>query len=173
MRHTFLVTILLITSLALGACASMPAELAAGGPYLQIAPAQAQGGEYEQQRVRWGGSLIQTLPQGQRTCFEVAGLSLDKWGEPLESDISTGRFTACAEGFYEPAIYSPGRHVTFTGRIQGRATQQISERRFEFPKLEADRVYLWPKRSEMIYVPYSTYWHPYGDPYYWNYPRWP
>jgi outer membrane lipoprotein len=159
-----------MASLALGACETMPPELAAGGPYLDISPAQARSSDYEQQRVRWGGAIIQTLPQGQRTCFEMAGLALDSVGEPLASDVSTGRFTACADGFYEPAIYSTGRHLTFTGRIQGRARHTIGNHTFEFPKLEAGRVYLWPKRSEVIYVPYSAHWYPYDD-FYWGYPH--
>lgn len=170
MRHTLFSTLLLVASLALSGCAVMPAELAAGGPYLAIWPAQARGGEYEQRRVRWGGAIIQTLPQGQRTCFEMIGLALNSLGEPLDSDATTGRFMACADGFFDPAIYSTGRFVTFTGRVKGSAPHTIANETFEFSKLEAGQVYLWPKRSEVIYVPYPTYGYPYYD-YYGRHPH--
>lgn len=158
MRHTLPNIILLMGTLTLSACATtMPPELTVGGPYADIKPAQALSGEYEQRRVRWGGAVIQTLPQKQRTCFEMSGLALDSSGEPWDSDVSTGRFMACAEGFFDPAIYSTGRYVTFTGRIEGTAPHKIGNQVYEFSKLEADRVYLWPKRREVIYVPYPLY----------------
>lgn len=160
-----------IAAFTLYGCATMPPELAAGGPYAGITPAQALQGGAERQRVRWGGAVVQARPQGEQTCFEVVGLELDARGEPLDSDTSTGRFLACARGFYDPAIYNEGRYVTFTGRLEGAAPQQIGERSFQFPKLQADQVYLWPKRREVRYVPYPVpYWDPFYDPY-WRYER--
>lgn len=165
--------ILLIATvlLAVTGCAGMPPELAAGGPYLAISPAQAGGGDYNGKRVRWGGAIVQALPQGQQTCFEVTGLALSRLGEPLDSDTSTGRFMACAAGFYDPAIYAAGRFVTFTGQLDGLADQVIGNRVFAFPRLQADTVYLWPRRDEVIYVPYPVYDHPYYD--YYPYPPYP
>lgn len=163
--------LLLIPLLALSACATMPESLSRGGPYVDVTPDQALDGSHEEQRVRWGGTLVQAHPRDKRTCFEVVGLNLDSRGEPLESDATVGRFNACAQGFFDPAIYAAGRQLTFTGRIQGTATQIIGEQEYHFPVLEADMVYLWPKRREVIYVPYpAPYWDPYG-PYYWPYRR--
>lgn len=158
--------------LLLSGCVSMPPELAAGGPYRDITPAEARAGEFDGERVRWGGAVVQAVPQGGMTCFDMVGLPLDRRGEPLDSDRSSGRFQACAEGFFDPAIHSSGRHVTFTGRIEGVATQRIGEQVFSFPRLQADQVHLWPKRREVQYVPYPApyYWDPFYDPY-WHYPR--
>lgn len=165
MRYLLHGIILLGSSLGLAACMSLPAELAAGGPYAEIRPGEVQGGSYEQHRVRWGGAVIQTLPDGQRTCFEMSGLPLDSHGEPRDSDQSTGRFTACASGFYDPAIFSVGRYVTFTGKIEGSASHMIANQTYTFPKLEAGLVYLWPKRLDVYYVPYPVYGYPYYNPY--------
>jgi outer membrane lipoprotein len=166
---TLACTLVLVTTLTLSGCATIPPELAVGGPFLNITPTQALHGEHEGGQVRWGGAVIQTRPKGIRTCFEIMGLTLDRQGEPRSSDTSTGRFLACANGFFEPAIYSQGRYVTFTGRIDGVAPQQIGEAEYLFPKLETEQVYLWPKKSEVIYVPYPVpSWGPYYDPY-WPY----
>lgn len=172
MNQSLLYAVVLSLTLMLGACTSMPPQLAVGGPFVDITPAQALRVTHEGVRVRWGGALIQTRPEGARSCFEVMGLKLDRQGEPLESDVSTGRFLACADGFFDPAIYSQGRHVTFTGVIRGEAPQRIGEAEYRFPRLEAAQVYLWPKRSNVIYVPYPMpSWGPYYDPFYWPYER--
>lgn len=168
MRDMLLAVIILMANLVLSGCMSMPQELVAGGPYADIKPRQVMEGQYQQQRVRWGGAVIQTLPENKHTCFQLSGLTVDSRGEPIESDRSTGRFTACARGFYDPAIYSVGRYVTFTGRINGTATHKIANQSYSFPKLEADQVYLWPKRREVYYVPYPVYGYPYYNPY-WSY----
>lgn len=147
----------------------MPPELAGGGPYAELTPLQVLENPADGQQVRWGGAIVQALPRGESTCFEMTGLALDSRGEPLDSDRSTGRFLACSPGFFDPAIYDEGRMVTFTGRLQGTAPQRIGEQEYRFPRLEADQVYLWPKHSEVIYVPYpAPYWGPYYDPYYWS-----
>lgn len=168
----FLLLILVSATLLLNGCVSMPPELAAGGPYRDLTPAEARDGQFDGQRVRWGGTVVQTVPQDGMTCFDMVGLALDRRGEPLDSDTSTGRFQACAEGFFDPAIYSSGRHVTFTGRIEGSVSQRIGETAFRFPRLQVDQVHLWPKRREVQYVPYPApyYWDPFYDPY-WRYRR--
>ena len=168
--YRYLFPLLMGASLLLSGCVSMPPELAAGGPYLDITPAEAAAGQFEGERVRWGGSLVQAVPQDGMTCFDMVGLTLDRRGEPLDSDHSTGRFQACVDGFHDPAIYSSGRHVTFTGRIAGHATRRIGEESFRFPRLRADQVHLWPKRREVRYVPYPApyYWDPFYRPY-WRY----
>ncbi|HSH30666.1 MAG TPA: Slp/YeaY family lipoprotein [Thiohalobacter sp.] len=156
----------------LSGCAGMPPELAAGGPYRDLTPVEAGEGRFDGERVRWGGLVVQAVPQDGMTCFDMVGLVLDRVGEPLESDRSNGRFQACARGFHDPAIYSSGRHITFTGRIEGTVSQRIGEAEFRLPRLQADQVHLWPRRREIQYVPYPApyYRDPFYDPY-WRYRR--
>ena len=157
----------------MAACATIPDQLTAGGPVVDVTPRQAQTGEHEGERVRWGGVIIEVTPKASRTCFEMMGLALDNQAEPRDSDISLGRFIACADGFFEPALYTKGRYVTFTGFIDGIEKQKVGEYEYGFPRLNADRVYLWPKRRDVIYVPYpDPYWGPYW-PYYWPHYRSP
>jgi len=146
---------LLCAVLTLSACAMIPEDLTSGGvPVALITPQQAQTGSHDGERVRWGGVIIKTTPQANRTCFEVAGLSLGRDAAPEGSDYSIGRFIACGKGFYEPTFYESGREVTFTGLIEGTEKQKVGEFLYDFPRLAFDAVHLWPKRSEVIYVPY-------------------
>ena len=158
-------------AIVLTACATIPPQLTQGGPFVDVTPQQAQSGNDEGRRVRWGGVIIEVTPKASRTCFEIMALKLDKLAEPRDSDTSLGRFVACADGFFEPALYTKGRYVTFTGTIDGIEKQKIGEYEYGFPRLNADSVYLWPKRHDVIYVPYpDPFWGPYW-PYYWPHYR--
>jgi len=150
---------------ALSACASIPAELQTGEPFSSITPQQAQTGNHDGERVRWGGVLIRIAPQDEQTCFEVMGLFLDKSTEPRGEDHSLGRFIACAKGFYEPTVYAAGRTITFAGHIDGTQEQKIGEFLYKFPQLNAYAIHLWPKRPDVVYVPYYD---PFWDPF-WPY----
>lgn len=156
---------------AVGGCASIPKELKSGGPYADVNPQQVQSDDYKGRQVRWGGIIIQTTPQNGKTCFEVLGLPLDRTAEPQRNDHSIGRFIACANSFYDPAIYDDGRAVTFTGTISGIRQQKVGEYMYGFPLLDANTVYLWPKRPSIVYVPYQDpFWDPFWPYYYYPYP---
>jgi len=159
--------LLLYAMLALSACAVIPRELAGGGSLAATTPQQAQSGNHDGERVRWGGAIIRTLPQTDQTCFEVMGLSLDSSAAPEANDQSLGRFIACAKGFYDPALYAAGRFVTFVGRIDGVEQQKVGEYLYKFPRLTVDAVHLWPKPPRVIYVPYyDPLWDPFWPYYY-------
>lgn len=78
-------------------------------------------------------------------------------------DASDGRFLACRSGFYDPAVFEPGREVTFIGKIEGYETTKIGEYDYKLPKVNADVVYLWPVVREVDVVPAYPY-GPWGDP---------
>jgi outer membrane lipoprotein len=164
--------LLLLVVLALNACVTIPQNLRVGEPFATTTPQQAQSGEHDGERVRWGGVIIHTTTQTNQTCFEVMGLSLDNSAQPQANDQSLGRFIACAKGFYDPALYAAGREVTFAGRIDGTEQQKVGEYEYQFPKLAVDAVHLWPKRSDIIYVPYyDPFWDPFWPYYYHPYHR--
>ena len=143
---------LLAATLALTACATAPKPLR--GTFRQISPRDAHSDALNSATVRWGGSIIQTHPKRDETCFEMLSVPLYSSARPKDSanDADTGRFIACHSGFYDPAIFKPGREVTFTGKITGFETTQIGDFSYQLPKLSADVIYLWPviQRVELI-----------------------
>ena len=42
-------------------------------------------------------------------------------------DATDGRFIACRAGFYDPAVFTEGREVTFMGRVEGVESTRIGE----------------------------------------------
>jgi len=148
----------------LAACATHPAPLQ--GEYLPLTPQQAAAGDRTGAMVRWGGRVIEVEPQSSRTCFTMLSAQLDAQGRPYrEQDGSGGRFIACRAGFYDPAVFTEDREVTFTGRIAGYEDARIGEYDYRMPRIDADVVYLWPERSDtqvIMHHPHPYYWHPYG-----------
>src|SRR5262249_21033782 len=86
-------------------------------------------------------------PEQGRTCFEIASFLLDAKARPKPADESPGRFVACAPGFYEPAVYAPGREITVTGALNGTVTGRVGQYDYTFPRVDATTVYLWPERT--------------------------
>ena len=151
---------------ALAACATHPTPLQ--GEFLPITPQQAGAGNHTGAMARWGGQVIEVAPHADRTCFTVLSSPLDGQGRPLAADDgSSGRFLACRAGFYDPAVFTEGRSVTFTGRIDGNEDVRIGEYDYRMPRIAAEVVYLWPERDETRVImhhphPHPYYWHPYG-----------
>jgi len=149
----------------LGACATVPTPLQ--GQFAAVSPrdAAASGGQGEV--VRWGGEIINVDPRPEQTCFEILARELDGSARPVSRDPSDGRFLACRDGFYDPEEFKQGRNITVVGKLNGTERGKVGQFDYTYPKVAADTIYLWPKRS------YSDYPYPYYDPWMWGYgPYW-
>ena len=138
--------LLLGVALLIPACTRPPKNLAGEFPPITVADAQRQ--PQEGVPVRWGGTLVQATPQRDKTCFEIVSRPLDRQARPEPSDQSTGRFVACAPGFYDPSVYAGGREVTIVGTLHGATTRNVGEAEYRFPMVDAQAVHLWeePRR---------------------------
>ena len=179
-RNPFTVVLALAAVALLGACASAPQPLQ--GNFLAVTPEQAVAGQQIGAAVRWGGRIVETKPGPDGTCFQVVATPLNATGRPDSdnADAGQGRFIACRAGFYDPAIFTPGRDVTFVGRVQSTETVRIGEYDYRLPMVAADVVYLWPVVSEVRVVadPWGPWgprgpWGPWGGPWgRWGYWGW-
>lgn len=162
----------------LGGCVTIPQPLQ--GTYTDISSASAQQGGAGGERVRWGGEIIKTEPGEQETCFYLLSRPLDAQARPKTgtSGESDGRFVACRAGFYDPEVFARSRELTVTGTLHGTVSQKVGDYTYAYPRVEADVVYLWPKRVPVVRYPpgyYDPFWGPgFGPGYYggWGYPYW-
>lgn len=144
-------------ALALSACATTPPE-PLRGTYQNISVSDAQARDYTGSTVAWGGVIAKTVPMQGQTCFEVVSTQLDTQMRPRELRNDTGgRFMACRTGFYDPAVFSMNREVTFVGRLNGYSDQKIGDYSYRYPKMDAQTIYLWPPRSDRNAYPYGPY----------------
>ena len=149
---------------ALAACTAVPVQLE--GEYADLSPARVGTTEFGT-AVRWGGVLVDTRNESDRTCFEVLSRVLDRYQRPLVNDDYTeGRFIACTNGFHDPEIYSKGREVTITGVVQNLEQRQIEEFDYRYPVVEIDNLVLWETRKTVMM--YRNYYDPFYYPYYWG-----
>jgi len=128
------------------ACARPPTALR--GEFSPITVADARARPQDGARVRWGGELVRTTPQGaDDTCLEIVDKPLDRTARPQPTDTTRGRFVACARGTYDPAVWAPGREVTAVGTLDGTVQTTIGERRYDCPRVAVEAVHLWPPRT--------------------------
>jgi len=152
---------------ALAACATVPQPLQ--GTYTNVSSVEAQQGGGSGAQVRWGGQIIKTEPGPQETCFYVLQRPLDDEARPTASGNgdTQGRFVACRAGFYDPEVFARGRDLTVTGTLHGAVSEKVGDYNYAYPRVEANVVYLWPKRVVANYPPgwYDPFWGPYWGPY--------
>lgn len=156
----------LLTLLLLTACASVPKDIT--GSYSDVGPRRALAEKITGERVRWGGEIIKVDPQEKETCFEVLSRDLTSDARPIHRDHSEGRFLACREGFYDPALFTEGREITVTGTISGTETRLVGGYDYTYPVVHADAVHLWSKRemyARGYYEPWPGY---YYDPFWYG-----
>lgn len=163
-RITFLTLLAASAATFLASCTSVPTQLQ--GEFADISPARVQPDVFGSS-VRWGGVLIDTRNEENKTCFEVLSRELDRYMRPVSGDDTTaGRFIACTQGFHDPEIYSKGREVTITGQIEGVEDRKIEEFDYSYPVLAMNDLVLWQKRKTVMM--YDNFYNPYFYPYYWG-----
>lgn len=145
----------------LAACATHPQPLQ--GEYAALTARDAVQSGATGSPVRWGGRIVQVEPRADSTCFEMVSAPLDSHGRPYWADDTGGRFIACRAGFYDPAVFEVNREVTFTGRLAGHESRSIGGYSYRFPLVDADVVYLWPRRDRTVITrpapwPWWGYW---------------
>lgn len=149
-------------TVALGACATIPKPLE--GSYSNVTTVAAQQGGAGGSMVRWGGTIIKTEPKEQETCFYIMAKPLDSQARPEiggSNGESLGRFVACHAGFYDPEVFTRGRELTVTGTLHGTVSQKVGDYDYAYPRVEANVVYLWPKRVAYDRYPpgfYDPFW---------------
>jgi outer membrane lipoprotein len=158
---------LFLAALLVAGCATTP-KPESPLPVSQITPDAAREGGIRGERVRWGGVIVDVEPKESETCFEISSRPLDSSGRPLDTDDNYGRFIACSDRFYDPAVYVPRREVSVVGTLSGSIKGKVGERDYSFPKVETEDVYLWPRfsRSYAPYRYYDPFYDPFWDPFY-------
>ena len=159
----------LVIGLLLCACTTIPEQL--NGEYTSLIPENTTDNDLET-AVRWGGAVLETLPEDGYTCFEILSKKLQTSMRPANSDQADGRFIACKPGFYDPEVFKKGREVTLTGKIIHIDIRKVGEYDYHFPIVDMEFMILWPKlRKRVVYDMYRPYyWH---YPYYGRYYRYP
>jgi outer membrane lipoprotein len=153
-----------LAAVAVSACTTIPTQLQ--GEYPQVSPARVDSNTFGS-TVRWGGVIIDTRNEENKTCFEILSRNLGKSMRPQLEDSTLGRFIACKDGFYDPEVFAKGREITLTGTVRTIEEHPVDDFNYRYPVLDAKDVVLWEKRKQVV-----VYDNPYYYPFYgsWGYP---
>jgi outer membrane lipoprotein len=118
---------------------------------------------YQGKMVIWGGEIIRTLNQKDKTTLiEVLQRPLGWREEPKRTDASGGRFLILAEGFLDPHLYRRGRAITVAGEILGEKMRFLGEIEYRYPLLLSKQIHLWREHYRRYPSPYFPE-YPWGD----------
>lgn len=153
LHHIF---VLVVISLALAACASVPeaidVELPDTAPTLD--QARLQPDAVSGQTARFGGRIAGVENRQDETLIEVVGHDLQRDGRPASDSMSRGRFLAVFDGFLDPAVYEKGRQITVVGELDGTVDRKVGEHDYPYPRLRARSHHLWPEIREVYHPPH-------------------
>jgi outer membrane lipoprotein len=138
---------------------------------LSFATVLANPEAYQGTTVIWGGRIIDTLNEENKTLIKVLQMPLDFTDMPEDEEVSQGRFIAAIDGYVDPEIYRKGRMITIAGKINGRRSEPLGEIAYTYPLVDAQETYLW-KSYYGPYAPYPFpywYWYGYSYPFAWPY----
>lgn len=171
MTMKLIIQLVLLPSFVLAsACSShIPPEIKQpleGSP--DVAQVRAQSQNFISQKVRWGGTILETENKGDSSRLTIVAFPLGSDGEPKSDSQSPGRFIAVVNEFLEPTVYSKDREITVTGSLVKTENRDIGEFPYEYPVIQVENYYLWPVREEPSYYDYPPYW--WYDPWYPYYP---
>lgn len=148
-----------IIILTLSACTTIPEQIQ--GTYPDVSPARVDPGVFGTD-VRWGGVIVASRVKEDRTCFEILSRELDKYLRPRLKDSTAGRFIACKSGFHDPMVFSQGREITITGKIQAVEVRKLEDFDYRYPVIEVNDLVLWQKRR--VVMRYRGFSDPWYDP---------
>ncbi|MBI1910540.1 MAG: Slp family lipoprotein [Deltaproteobacteria bacterium] len=98
-------------------------------------------------KVAFGGTIINTENEENRTLIEVLQEGLDYRLKPVEPAESAGRFLVAFDGFKDPAIYSKGKRITIAGTITGVEDRKLGQITYKYPVIKPDEHRLWIPRT--------------------------
>jgi outer membrane lipoprotein len=122
-------------------------------------------------KIRWGGVLVSVENTANQSKLTIVSFPTNHEGRPIVSADSPGRFIALVDGFLEPLVYRENREITVVGRVGRPESGKVGDFEYDFPVVNVEDFYLWPKRVKRDVYP-EPYYRPYIYPHYPFYP-WP
>lgn len=156
---------LIIAALAASGCALTPEGLE--GDYPPVTPQDVTEGKPYPKRIRWGGTIVSTEPEEERTCLDILARPLNLRAQPREGDRTLGRFRACQPGFMDPEVYAEGRQITVVGQIRELTQVIVGDYELTVPSVDAENIHLWREERRYGYpYYYGPHYYPYHYPFY-------
>ncbi len=103
---------------------------------------------YYGKKVIWGGMIVNSTNLKKTTRLEILGFPLSKSQRPRTGPRPHRRFLAMHDGYLETVNFAKGRFVTILGAISRNQRGKVSKSAYDYPVINAEKIYLWPPASE-------------------------
>jgi outer membrane lipoprotein len=113
---------------------------------------------YQGRLMLLGGYILETENTREGTVLIVLQAPLGYRDEPGSRELSQGRFLLRSIKFLDPAIYSKDRRVTVGGAVAGSQQRELGSGVYNYPVIDAQQWYLWPKDAYYVAPYYPPYW---------------
>ncbi len=135
----------LVLALLLAGCAATAPRFETAQVRTGLTPQSVIEGDavFQGESVLWGGRIVETRNEADRTVLEVLAYPLDSDQRPDTDRDAGARFLVEREGFLDPADYEAGRLVTVQGMVQGTRGGRIGDADKTWPVVEARDIELW------------------------------
>jgi outer membrane lipoprotein len=118
-------------------------------------------GKYTGKTVLLGGVIVNTVNKNDGTVMNIYQTELDSYGEPINTDVSQGRFLAKDVKFLDSAIFRKGRRVTIAGVVQGSQVLKLGNIDYRYPVVVIKEIDLWETGRSKRGQYYRGFWEPY------------
>jgi outer membrane lipoprotein len=140
----------LIASLAIfiTACSSAPATIQhAPRSDIQLKSVSANVEAHIGEAVRWGGKIIEVKNEQNFSQIQLVQFPLNRYGRPVESNESQGRFLVRSKDFLDPEIFTTGSMLTVYGKISEKTTLKVDQKTLTLPVIDIIDSQRWPVNS--------------------------
>lgn len=149
----FLIVLLMLT---LTACAATkPSIHAKSNQELSYEQVIGNIESYQRQTVRWGGIIAEVANYENFSELTIVQFPLTRYGVPITSEKSAGRFIVRSDDFLDPIIYSPEKRVTFLGTVQSLQLQKVDQKMLSLPLITLNESHVWPQNDPESSRPYN------------------
>lgn len=161
-------TLLIVTVLILGGCASVPPILETSEDTVLVSYEDVvMNKAAKDAHARWGGVIAQVENNPDGSVIEMVHYPLKSSGRPNLSKESIGRFKVFVDGFIDPLVFKQERVVSVLGTVGEPIEGAVSEQVYIYPSLHATGYYLWEDVEEFDYskvqvTPFFRFGHGFG-----------
>lgn len=120
--------------------------------YAQVLPNLDQ---YQGEVVRWGGVVADVSNQENQAEMTLVQFPVTRYGKPITTANSVGRFIVQTSGFLDPLIYEKGALVTVVGTISGEQSRKVDEKTLRMPVVTMTDNQVWPEQYADRKRPYN------------------
>lgn len=110
---------------------------------------------YQGETIRWGGAVAELRNYKDYAEVTMVQFPLTRFGKPISTEKSAGRFVVRSEQFLDPLVYEKGALVTFIGQVAPATQVKVDEKTLMLPVVQMSDSHTWPENYGERNRPYN------------------